>query len=54
MTKSKYGGDKDGIGFYEMMMMPSEVLERIENALLRHDKKTAIKLLDINDAPRGN
>jgi len=51
MTKSKYGGNKDGLGIYEMMTAPAEIIEQVENALSQNQFSDALNLLDLN--PEG-
>jgi len=51
-SKTKWGGLKDGIGLYEMMTAPAEIIEQVENALSQNQFTTALNLLDLN-APKG-
>ncbi|MDD5011552.1 MAG: hypothetical protein PHQ00_05465 [Phycisphaerae bacterium] len=48
MTKSKYGGNKDGLGIYEMMTAPAEVIEKVAEALSHNQTEITCELLDIN------
>ena len=51
-SKTKWGGLKDGIGLYEMMIAPREIIEQVENALSQNQISTALNLLDLN-LPEG-
>lgn len=51
-NKTKWGGLKDGLGLYEMMTAPSEVIERVENALSQNQFSDVLNLLDLN-LPEG-
>ena len=53
MEKSKWGGLKDGIGLYEMMTAPREIIEQVENALSQNQISTALNLLDLNAPERA-
>ena len=33
MDRSRYGGDKDGLGFYELMVVPREIYNQVINAI---------------------
>ena len=52
-NKTKWGGLKDGIGLYEMMTAPAEVIKQVENALSQNQFSTALNLLDLNPTPKG-
>ena len=52
-SKTKWGGNKDGIGFYEMMTAPAEVIKQVENALSQNQFSIALNLLDLNAPERA-
>ena len=52
-SKTKWGGNKDGIGFYEMMTAPAEVIRQVENALSQNQFSIALNLLDLNAPERA-
>ena len=48
MTKSKLGGDKQGLGFYELMMAPEEVYLKALAAAEKSDVDKFCELLGID------
>ncbi|MEW6558415.1 MAG: hypothetical protein AB1349_13880 [Elusimicrobiota bacterium] len=48
MEKSKWGGDKNGLGLYEMMTAPSEIVSKVIDALKNNEPKLAYELLGLN------
>ena len=51
-NKTKWGGQKDGIGLYDIMVAPLGVYEKIVDAIDEGNNKTALTLLDLN-VPEG-
>ncbi|MEW6557804.1 MAG: hypothetical protein AB1349_10680 [Elusimicrobiota bacterium] len=48
MEKSKWGGDKNGIGLYEIMTAPQEIVSQVIDAIKNNEPKLAYELLDLN------
>jgi len=49
MTKSKLGGNKEGLGFYELMTAPEEVYRKALAAAERQDVEEFCELLGIEN-----
>jgi len=52
MAKSKLGGNKQGLGFYELMTVPEGVYKKALAAAERNDLEEFCELLGIQDERR--
>lgn len=52
MTKSKLGGNRNGLGFYELMTAPEKIYRKALSAAERNDVKKFRKLLGIDKKER--
>jgi len=48
MTKSKFGGIKNGLGFYELMLAPKKVYKKALSAIEQNDFDKFYEVLGIN------
>jgi hypothetical protein len=52
MTKSKLGGNKKGLGFYELMTAPEQIYNKALAAVERNDVEEFCELLGIDKTRR--
>ncbi|MFW6172912.1 MAG: response regulator transcription factor [Elusimicrobiota bacterium] len=52
MRKSKYGGNKDGLGFYELMVVPKKIYGRAINAVKRNKVEKFYDILGVVPSTR--